>query len=307
MDTPLPQSFAQPLAARLRPWRDILSEVFFGLFRVHRVLRGEHIFLAFVLLLATPVSADLLQDVKSRGELVVGVKDSTPPFGFVDADSRSIVGYDIDISQAIARELGVKLRTVPVTSSTRIPELTQGKIDLIAATMTNTSARARQIDFSHTYFLTGQKVLVRRDAGIGSAAELKRKRVSSVRGSTSEQNIRRAVNGVRVISFNDYPNAFLALAQGKVQAMTTDEIILLSLRNKSPTPDDYVLLDDLIAPEPYGLGIRKGEEAFVVEVNRILVKLEKSGEAAKLFAKWFGPKSEIPLKRNFKIGETKPL
>jgi polar amino acid transport system substrate-binding protein len=253
-----------------------------------------------------PAFADLLQDVKARGELVAGVKDSTPPFGFVDPDSRRIVGYDIDIAQAIARELGVKLRTVPVTSSTRIPELTQGKIDLIAATMTNTPARARQIDFSHTYFLTGQKVLVRRDAGIGSAAQLERKRVSSVRGSTSEQNIRRAVKGVRVISFNDYPNAFLALVQGKVQAMTTDEIILLSLRNKAPKPEDYVLLDDLIAPEPYGLGIRKGEEAFRDEVNRILVKLEKSGEAAKIFNRWFGAGTETPLKRNFRIGETRP-
>lgn len=259
------------------------------------------------LVLAAPVSADLLQDVKTRGELVVGVKDSTPPFGFLDPDSRSIVGYDIDIAQAIARELGVKLRTVPVTSSTRVPELAQGKIDLIAATMTNTPARARQIDFSHTYFLTGQKVLVRRDAGIEKAADLVNMRVSSVRGSTSEQNIRRAVKGVRVISFNDYPNAFLALAQGKVQAMTTDEIILLSLRNKSPRPEDYVLLDDLIAPEPYGLGIRKGEAAFVGEVNRILVRIEKSGEAAKLFGRWFGPKTETPLKRNFRIGETPPL
>jgi polar amino acid transport system substrate-binding protein len=266
--------------------------------------------LLFVLLaclvVSAPAAADLLQDVKARGELVVGVKDSTPPFGFVDPESRSIVGYDIDIAAAIAREMGVKLRTVPVTSSTRIPELAQGKIDLIAATMTNTPARARQIDFSHTYFMTGQKVLVRRDTGIDKAAALERKRVSSVRGSTSEQNIRRAVKGVRVISFNDYPNAFLALAQGKVQAMTTDEIILLSLRNKSPNPDDYVLLDDLIAPEPYGLGIRQGEDAFRNEVNRALVKLEKSGDAAKIFRKWFGPWTETPLKRNFTIGETKP-
>lgn len=250
--------------------------------------------------------ADLLQDVKARGTLVAGVKDSIPPFGFVDPSTRTIVGYDIDFAAAIARALGVKLRTIPVTSATRIPELVQGKIDLIAATMTHTPERAQQIDFSLTYFVTGQKVLVRKDAGIAKIADLKAKRVSSVRGSTSEQNIRRAVPGVQVISFNDYPNAFLALAQRKVVAMTTDEIILMDLQRRSPRPDDYALLEAYISTEPYGLGIRKGEPAFLKEVNRVLLEMEKSGEAARIFDKWFGPGSDIPLKRNFRIGETKP-
>lgn len=255
---------------------------------------------------ALPAQADLLQDVKSRGTLVTGVKDSIPPFGFIDPSTRGIVGYDIDFAAAIAKALGVKLQTVPVTTATRIPELMQGKIDLIAATMTNTPDRAQQIDFSLTYFVTGQKVLVRKDGRIARVSDLKGKRVSSVRGSTSEQNIRRAVRGVRVISFNDYPNAFLALAQRKVVAMTTDEIILMDLQRRSPNPDDYVLIDEFISTEPYGLGVRKGEPAFLDEVNRVLLQMENSGEAAKIFDKWFGPKSETPLKRTFKIGETKP-
>ncbi|MGH8677888.1 MAG: transporter substrate-binding domain-containing protein, partial [Burkholderiales bacterium] len=98
---------------------------------------------------AAPVGADLLKDIRARRELVVGVKDSIPPFGFVDPDTRTIVGYDIDFARAIARAFGVRLRTVPVTSSTRIPELIQGKIDLIIATMTHSKERETQIDFSH--------------------------------------------------------------------------------------------------------------------------------------------------------------
>lgn len=252
--------------------------------------------------LGKPAQADLLREVKARGTLVVGVKDSIPPFGFIDPATRTIVGYDIDFAAAIAKALGVKLQTIPVTSATRIPELMQGKIDLIAATMTHTPERAQQIDFSLTYFVTGQKVLVRKDAGIARIADLKGKRVSSVRGSTSEQNIRRAVPGVQVISFNDYPNAFLALAQRKVVAMTTDEIILMDLQRRSPRPDDYALLDEYISTEPYGLGIRKGEPAFLKEVNRVLLELEQSGEAARIFDKWFGAGSDTPLRRNFKIG-----
>jgi polar amino acid transport system substrate-binding protein len=247
--------------------------------------------------------ADLLQDIKTRGTLIAGVKDSIPPFGFIDPATRTIVGYDIDFAAAIAKALGVKLRTVPVTTATRIPELMQGKIDLIAATMTNSPERAKQIDFSLTYFVTGQKVLMRKDVKIANVADLKGKRVSSVRGSTSEQNIRRTVPGVQVIAFNDYPNAFLALAQRKVVGMTTDEIILLDLQKRSPKPGDFVLLDEYISTEPYGLGVRKGEPAFLKEVNRVLLEMEKSGEAAEIFDRWFGAKSATPLKRTFKITE----
>lgn len=251
------------------------------------------------------VSADLLAEIKSRGTLIVGVKDATPPFGYISAGSRTIVGYDVDIAGVIAREIGVQLRTVPVTTATRIPELAQGKIDLIIATMTHTRERARQIDFSHTYFVTGQKVLVRKDAGVTSIDQLAGKRVSSVRGSTSEQNIRRAVPDVRVVSFNDYPNAFLALAQNKVAAMTTDEIILMDLHRRAPNPGEFELLDTYISTEPYGIGVRKGETALLNEVNRILLDLEKSGEAARIYDKWFGPNTDTPLKRNFRIGPAK--
>ncbi len=257
--------------------------------------------IAFLGCLPVLAQADLLADIRARGEMVAGVKDSLPPFGFIDPETRAIVGYDIDIAGAIAKSLGVRLKTVPVATATRIPELVQGKIDLIAATMTHTRQRQEQIDFSYTYFVTGQKVLVRTSSGIDSIEQLAGRKVSSVRGSTSEQNIKAAVPEVRVLAFNDYPIAFLALAQGKVKAMTTDEAILIELARKSPRPDDFTLLDQYISKEPYGLGIRKGEEPFRKAVNRILAELEKSGEAARIFDKWFGPDSPMPLKRSFRI------
>jgi polar amino acid transport system substrate-binding protein len=245
--------------------------------------------------------ADLLADIRSRGEIVVGVKDSVPPFGFIEEGSRRVVGYDIDFAAAIARGLGVRLRAVPVTTATRIPELQQGKIDLIVATMTRTAQREEQIDFSFRYFVTGQKVLVKKSARIAKVEQLSGRKVSSVRGSTSEQNIRAAVPAVQVVAFSDYPAAFLALSQGKVQAMTTDETILLALQLKASAPSDYILLEGYISEEPYGIGIRKGEAGLRDAVNRILLDLEESGEAKKIYETWFGPKSQLPLKRSFRI------
>ena len=102
---------------------------------------------------------DTLAKVKQKGVLVAGVKDSLPPFGYVDEKTRQIVGYDVDFVKALADKLGVKIELKPVTSASRMPQLIEGNIDIIAATMTKTPERAQQIDFSSTYFLTGQKFL----------------------------------------------------------------------------------------------------------------------------------------------------
>ena len=96
----------------------------------------------------TVFAVDTLQEVKKRGVLVGGVKDSSPPFGYIDEKSRELVGYDIDFLNAIAKKLKVKLELKPVTSASRMPQLIEGNIDIIAATMTKTPERAKQIDFS---------------------------------------------------------------------------------------------------------------------------------------------------------------
>lgn len=246
------------------------------------------------------LAADTLEEVKKKGVLVAGVKDSSPPFGYIDEKTREIVGYDIDFVKAIANKLGVKLELKPVTSASRMPQLMEGNIDIIAATMTKTAERAKQIDFSYTYFLTGQKFITKKSA-IKSLQDLDGKKIGTAKGSTSEQNAKKALPNATILSFDDYPQAFLALQQGKVQAVTTDESILAGILAKAPNKGDFEIPDIQISDEPYGLGMRKGDANFVNFVNKTLLEMEKSGEAKKIFDKWFGPNSQTPLKRNFKI------
>ena len=244
--------------------------------------------------------ADTLAEVQKRATLVAGVKDSTPSFGFIDEKSREIVGYDVDFVKAIAKRLGVKLELKPVTSASRMPQLIAGNIDIIAATMTKNAERAKQIDFSYTYFMTGQKFIVKKGT-VKSLADLEGKKIGTAKGSTSEQNAKTALPKATILSFDDYPQAFLALQQGKVFAVTTDESILVAILGKAQTRDNFEIPDIRISDEPYGLGIRKGETNFLNAVNKILLEMEKSGEAKAIFDKWFGPNSSTPLKRNFKI------
>jgi polar amino acid transport system substrate-binding protein len=246
-------------------------------------------------------AADTLETVKKKGVLVAGVKDSTPGFGFVDEKTREIIGYDVDFVKAIANKLGVKLELKPVTSSTRMPQLTEGNIDIIAATMTKNEERAKQIDFSLTYFFTGQKFIVKKGT-VKSLTDLDGKRIGTAKGSTSEQNAAKALPKATVLSFDDYPQALLALQQGKVFAVTTDESILANLLANAPNKEQYEIPNIQISDEPYGLGMRKGDKNFVDFVNKTLLDMEKSGEAKKIFDKWFGPNSKMPLDRgNFKI------
>ena len=245
------------------------------------------------------LAGDTLADVKAKGVLVAGVKDSLPPFGYVEAKTRSIVGYDIDFVKAIGKKLGVKVELKPVTSATRMPQLQEGNIDIIAATMTKNAERAKVIDFSHTYFLTGQKFLTKAGT-IKSLKDLEGKKIGTTKGSTSEKNAAAAVPTATILSFDDYPQGVLALQQGKVAAVTTDEAILAGLLAKLPK-GEYEIPDFRISDEPYGLGIRKGDTNFLNFVNQTILEMEKSGEAKEIFDRWFGPDSGTPMKRDFTI------
>ena len=248
----------------------------------------------------TALAGDTLADAKKKGVLVVGCKDSLPPFGYVDEKSRQIVGYDIDFVNAIAKKMGVKVDLKPVTSASRMPQLQEGHIDIIAATMTKNAERAKVIDFSNSYFFTGQKFITKKGS-IKSLKDLEGKRIGTAKGSTSEQNVKKAIPSATVLSFDDYPQAFLALQQGKVAAVTTDEAILAGILAKAPNKSQFEIPNLQISDEPYGLGMRKGDTNFVNFVNKTILEMEKSGEAARIFAKWFGPGTQFHLDRTFKI------
>jgi len=246
------------------------------------------------------LAGDTLAEVKKSGVLVAGVKDSLPPFGSVDPNTKEFVGYDIDFVKYIAKKLGVKVEYKPVSSANRMPMLMEGRIDLIAATMTKNPERAKQIDFSYTYFLTGQKFLTKKGT-VKSLKDLEGQKIGTAKGSTSEQNVKKAVPSATVLSFDDYPQGALALQQGKVIAVTTDESILSGqlgmLEKKRATKGKYEIPDIQISMEPYGLGMRKGDTSFVKFVNDTLLEMEKNGEAKKIFVRWFGPNSESPINR----------
>lgn len=241
-----------------------------------------------MLLLASQAQADQLADIKAAGVVKVATFDANPPFGSVDAKTHHIVGYDVDFAQALAKALGVKLELVATNPANRIPLLQSGKADLIVADITITPERAQVIDFSTPYFVTGQQFLV--PAGSPDKLdEYSKARIGAVKGTTGEQALHQRFPQARVLSYDDIPLALTALRNGNVQAITQDSTILAGLLAEAPDKAKFKILPDLLSKEEIGVGVKKGEPALLKAVNDELVKLEKTGEAAKIYDVWFGP------------------
>ena len=258
-------------------------------------------------LLPAPARADQLADIKKKGEMVFGVLGTDEPNSFVDPKTRELVGYEVDIAQAIAKKLGVKPVFKQLAVAARIPELQQGRVDVLAASLTHNKEREAQIDFSLTTFVTGQKVMVKTASGIKDVPELAGKKVLTVKGGTQEPNLRKAVPNVDVVTFETSQQAFLALQQGKGAGYVNDESSLVNDHAKlGPAKKDYTILPTNLSVEPLALGLKKGETALKTAVDGVLREMESSGDAQKLFDKWYGPSSKLQFdKRSFKIDSDK--
>lgn len=267
-------------------------------------MKIKNIFCAAMLALplgAGAVHADALDDIKARGTLICGTLGTSEPFSFQDAATRTLVGYDVDICKLVADSLGVDVEYKLLAVAARIPELDSGRIDILAANLGWTPERAEQIAFSHQYYVTPQKLLVRADSDIQTIDDLVGKRVGATKGSSSEQLIQQRLPESRVIGYADSPATFLSLQQRKVDAQFASELVLVRLVNQSPESAPTRILEQSVVDEPWGLGLRKGEDALLAEVNAALEEAEASGEAAALFDKWFGEDTAYDLTRSFQI------
>lgn len=242
--------------------------------------------------------ADQLADIRQKGQIVFGVLGTDEPNSFIDPRSRQLVGYEIDIASAVARKLGVKPVFKQISVAARIPELQQGHVDILAASLTHNKERESQVDFALTHFVTGSKVMVRAASGITGLPQLAGKKVLTVRGGTQETNIRKVVPEVEVVTFENSQQAFQALRQGKGVAYVNDESSLLSDFSKlGPAAKGFTILAPSIGDELLALGLRKGEKGLKAVVDQTLRELEASGAAEQLFNKWYGPGTRTNLPR----------
>jgi len=242
-----------------------------------------------------------LKKVKETGVLTIGYRDSSIPFSYLD-DNQKPIGFAIDIcfgiADAVKKELKLDKFTVefnPVTSSTRIPLLANGTIDLECGSTTNNAERLKQVAFTNTHFLTATRFVSKKASNINSIDDLKGKTVVSTAGTTNikqltEANAARNL-GVNIIPAKDHAEAFLMVETDRAVAFVMDDILLASLIAGSKAPDDYVISKDAFSkPEPYGIMLRKDDPAFKKVVDAATAAIYTGGEGQKIYDKWFTQK-----------------
>lgn len=240
--------------------------------------------LGFVVLLCgcTKEQKSSLDEIKERGYLIVGVKYDAKPFGFVE--NGEIKGYDIDIAKNIAKNIfddENKIEFIEVNSENRISKLMNGEIDMIIATMTDTQDRRVIVDFSESYYVSGQAVLCKKPSDVSSVADLKNHNVVVVIGTTAEKTLRKFYTKSNVIRALDYKEAFDTIDENT--CLISDDVLLkgFMINNK-----DYQMFSKKLSEEPYAVALRKDEEELKQIVNNSIKSLKQSGEIDKIKNKW---------------------
>ena len=265
-----------------------------------------------------PASAqDTLKKIKDTGTITLGHRDTSIPFSYYD-DKQQAVGYALDICyrvvDAIKAELKmpkIDIKLNPVTSSTRIPLMANGTIDLECGSTTNNLERQKQVWFATTHFVTANRFVSKKDANLKTVDDLKGKTVVSTSGTTNiknatEINVEKKL-GMNIITAQGHAEAFLAVETGRAVAFFMDDILLYSLVANSKNPSEWVISADALTVEPYGIMLRKDDVAFKKVVNGAINALYKSGEINKIYDKWFlqptppkGINLNVPMGASFK-------
>jgi putative glutamine transport system substrate-binding protein len=236
-----------------------------------------------------------MAQIQRTGKLRAGVREDDIVFGNKNPTTNKFEGFDIDVVREIGKavfKVGDEkvddcMEFVPITSATRIPSLQENKADLVAATMTITGDRLKQIDFSNVYFRTGQRILVKKDDNsIREVEDLNGKTVCAARGSTSERNIQMRAPQARLLQLDTYVPCLTALQQGQANAVSTDEAILVGLVKRDANTK---IVGRSFSDEPYGIGIRKERTGFVQFIDTELGRMFRDGTMKKLWDKHIKP------------------
>jgi glutamate/aspartate transport system substrate-binding protein len=238
-----------------------------------------------------------LAKVQQTGQITLGHREASIPFSYLDAEQKP-VGYAMDlcsrIVDAVRAELkmpAVKVGLQPINLGNQIPLLTNGTIDIVCGPVTNTLERQKQVAFSNTIFVSSIRAAARRSENIKRFSDLGGKNVALTAASTSVtllgQREQEEKFETRKLMSPDHAASWLLVTTGRASAFVMDDILLASMVANSAKPDDYVLLDEALRVEPYGLMFRKDDPQFKALVDGTLASLVKSGELQSLYAKWF--------------------
>jgi len=251
-------------------------------------------------LCAAPVLAQespTLKKIKETGSITLGHRESSIPFSYYD-DKQQVIGYShemmlkaVDAIKAELKLTKLDVKLMPVTSANRITLLQNGTVDMECGSTTNNLERQKQVGFSTSIFVIGTRLMAKKDAGVKDFPDLAGKNVVTTAGTTSERLIRKMNEEkqmkMNIISAKDHGESFLTLESGRAVAFMMDDALLFGEMAKAKRPGDWAVVGTAQSKEAYGCMLRKDDAGFKKVVDAALSKAMTSGEAEKIYNKWF--------------------
>lgn len=258
------------------------------------------------------VTKPTLERIDETGKIRVGFREASPPFAYVD-ERGEYVGFSVDMANLLVDRLSVyfgkdiELVPIAVEARTRVPLVANATIDISMECCTHTAARDEIVDFSLPYFLSETMFMVRAEdyeAGIiTTLQDLNGKIVSATRGTTNLEALEKIIaEGVitpkDLVITESHAKAFYALKTKKVDAHFTDASLLMGLKMSAEHPENYVIIKESIAYEPYAFPVRENDSDFLDFVNNFLIWTLVTGKYYEVYDEWMGPESTVPIPRS---------
>ncbi len=243
-----------------------------------------------------------LRKIREAGVISIGYRDASVPFSYLDPAQRPI-GYSMAICDrivdAVKQRLGVRdleRRYVPVSSATRVPLVANGTVDLECGVTTNNAERQKQVAFTVTTFVAASRIVSKKTLPVVRLDDLRGKVVTSTVGTTSlkhlqELHVTRHLD-MTILAAKDDPDAFRLVETDRAAAYAMDDVLLRATVAGARRPNDYLISDEALSVEPYGIMLSKGDAEFKRLADQAIVRLFKTGEIHKIYRQWF--QSPIP-------------
>jgi polar amino acid transport system substrate-binding protein len=235
-----------------------------------------------------------MRTIQDRGRLIVGVDQNTLLLGYLNPFNGQIEGFDIEMLRQVAAAIfgnpnAIEFRAI--SSAQRVPVIQDQRVDIVADAMTINCARAQQVDFSTVYYDAAQRILVPANSHIRGLGDLAGRRVCATQGSTSIQNIRLLAPRAIPYAVPLRTDCLVALQEGKVDAISTDDTILSGFLAQDPYTK---IVGPRLNSEPYGMAISKRHPEFVRFVNAVLERERQDGTWASIYDRWLGRITHAP-------------
>jgi glutamate/aspartate transport system substrate-binding protein len=266
--------------------------------------------IVLIVFFASPLAAQeltgTLRQIKKSGNIRIGYRASEPPMSYLGKNGKP-AGYSIDLCESIVsgveKKIGseVRVKFVPVTAEGRFKALTDNKIDILCGATTKTLSRGELVDFTQLTFVTGASLMFLNDNENRGFSGFEGKKIGVVKATTTsvvlKKLIRDTSTSAEVILFNSAKEGIDALRKKKIDAFSSDQVVLIGIVSKTPDPRSFVIHPTVFSFEPFALAVRRNDADFRLVADRVISDLYRSKKILKIYDKWmseFAPR-RLPI------------